>query len=90
VVWLRQGSDDEPQVIGITPGSRFEPERMTLLMLEPLVMQVSGGLYEAEFTRVADWIGVNRALIDQVWAGEISTLEQASDLVRKAPAPLWR
>ena len=90
VVWLRQGSADEPLVIGVTPGSRFEPDRMTLLMLEPLVMQVSGGLYEAEFTRVADWIGVNRALIDQVWAGEISTLEQASDQVRKAPASLWR
>jgi hypothetical protein len=90
VVWLRQGSDDEPLVIGVTPGSRFEPERMTLLMLEPLVMQVSGGLYEAEFTRVADWIGVNRGLIDQVWAGEISTLEQASGQVRKAPASLWR
>ena len=90
MVWLRQGSDDEPLVIGVTPGSRFEPERMTLLMLEPLVMQVSGGLYEAEFTRVADWIGVNRALIDQVWAGEISTLEQASGQVRKAPASLWR
>jgi hypothetical protein len=90
VVWLRQGSDDEPVVIGVTPGSRFEPDRMTLLMLEPLVMQVSGGLYEAEFTKVADWIGVNRALIDQVWAGEISTLEQASDQVRKAPPSLWR
>ena len=50
VVWLRQGSDDEPLVIGVTPGSRFELERMTLLMLEPLVMQVSGGLFAAEFT----------------------------------------
>ncbi|MBO1078329.1 replication protein RepA [Roseomonas haemaphysalidis] len=90
VVWLRQGHADEPLVIGVTPGARFEPDRMTLLMLEPLVMQVSGGLYEAEFTRVSDWIGVNRALIDQVWAGEISTLEQASGQVRKAPASLWR
>jgi hypothetical protein len=90
VIWLRQGSDDEPLVIGVTPGSRFELDRMTLLMLEPLVMQVSGGLYEAEFNRVADWIGVNRAVIDQVWAGEISTLEQASGQVRKAPASLWR
>jgi hypothetical protein len=90
VIWLRQGSGDEPLVIGVTPGSRFEPDRMTLLMLEPLVMQVSGGLYEAEFTRVADWIMANRGLIDQVWAGEIGTLEQASGQVREAPALLWR
>ncbi len=53
VVWLRRGSTDQPMVIGVTPGSRFEPNRMTLLMLEPLVMQVSGGLYEADFTKVS-------------------------------------
>ena len=29
VVWQRQGIVDEPQVIGVTPGSRFEPDRMT-------------------------------------------------------------
>jgi len=57
-------------------------------MLEPLVMQVSGGLYDAKFTQVSDWIGVNRGMIDQVWAGEISTLEQVNDLACKAPPSL--
>jgi hypothetical protein len=90
VVWLRRGGTDEPLVIGVTPGSRFEPDRMTLLMLEPLVMQISGGLYEAEFTRVSAWIMANRDLIDLVWDGEITTLEEATSRVRKAPAPGWR
>jgi hypothetical protein len=90
VVWLRRGTIGEPLVIGVTPGSRFEPDRMTLLMLEPLVMQVSGGLYEAEFTKVADWIMTNRDLIDRVWNDEIRTVEEASSRVRKAPASGWR
>jgi hypothetical protein len=77
-------------VIGVTPGSRFEPDRMTLLMLEPLVMQISGGLYEAEFTKVSAWIMANRDLIDLVWDGEITSLEEATSRVRKTPAPGWR
>jgi hypothetical protein len=89
-VWLRRGGPDEPMVIGVTPGSRFEPDRMTLLMLEPLVMQISGGLYEAEFTKVSAWIMANRDLIDLVWDGEITSLEEATSRVRKTPAPGWR
>jgi hypothetical protein len=90
VVWLRRGSTDEPIVIGVTPGSRYEPDRMTLLMLEPLVMQISGGLYEAEFNKVSAWIMANRDLIDLIWDGEIATLEEALSRIRKAPAPGWR
>lgn len=90
VVWLRRGGTDEPQVIGVTPGARFEPDRMTVLMLEPLVMQISGGLYEAEFTKVSSWVMANRDLIDLVWDGEVTTLEEAASRVRKAPAIGWR
>jgi hypothetical protein len=90
VVWLRPGGADEPMVIGVTPGSRYEPDRMTLLMLEPLIMQISGGLYQEEFTKVSAWIMANSDLISLVWEGEIKTLEEASSRVRKAPAPGWR
>jgi hypothetical protein len=90
VVWLRPGGVDEPMVIGVTPGSRYEPDRMTLLMLEPLIMQISGGLYQEEFTKVSAWIMANSDLISLVWEGEIKTLEEASSRVRKAPAPGWR
>ncbi|MBC9175727.1 replication protein RepA [Pseudoroseomonas ludipueritiae] len=90
VVWLRRGGSDEPVVIGVTPGARFEPDRMTVLMLEPLVMQINGGLYEAEFNKVSAWIMVNRDLIDLVWNGEITSLEEATSRVRKTPASGWR
>jgi hypothetical protein len=90
MVWLRRGGTDEPLVIGVTPGSRYEPDRVTLLMLEPLVMQISGGLYEADFTKVSAWIMANRDLIDLVWNGEITTLEEATSRVRKVPAAGWR
>jgi hypothetical protein len=90
MVWLRRGGTDEPLVIGVTPGLRYEPDRVTLLMLEPLVMQISGGLYEADFTKVSAWIMANRDLIDLVWDGEITTLEEATSRVRKAPAAGWR
>ncbi|WP_158611659.1 replication initiation protein [Teichococcus wenyumeiae] len=90
VIWLRRGGSDEPVVIAVTPSMRPEPNRMTTLMLEPLVMQISGGLYQDEFTKVSSWIMANRDLIDLVWEGEIKTLEEASSRVRKAPAPGWR
>ncbi|MFC7556092.1 hypothetical protein ACFQU7_33460 [Pseudoroseomonas wenyumeiae] len=77
-------------VIAVTPSMRPEPNRMTTLMLEPLVMQISGGLYQDEFTKVSSWIMANRDLIDLVWEGEIKTLEEAASRVRKAPAPGWR
>ena len=32
----------------------------------------------------------NRDLIDLVWDGEITTLEEATRRVRKAPAASWR
>ena len=89
VVWLRRKCGDEPLVIGVTPGSRFEPDRMTLLLLEPLVMQISGGLYQKEFSKVSAWVAANSDLIDLVWEGEIKTLEEASARVRKAPASVW-
>lgn len=90
VIWLRRGQGDEPPVVAVTPGTRFEPDRMTLLTLEPLVLQITGGLQQAEYTRVSAWILANRDLIDRVWEGEISTLDQATARVRKAPASDWR
>ncbi|RKK03515.1 hypothetical protein EBE87_24540 [Pseudoroseomonas wenyumeiae] len=90
VIWLRRGQDDEPPVVAFTPGTRFEPDRMTLLTLEPLVLQITGGLQQAEYTRVSAWIMANRDLIDLVWEGEITTLDQATFRVRKAQASDWR
>ncbi|MDJ0390783.1 hypothetical protein QMO56_21950 [Roseomonas sp. E05] len=42
--WLRRGLGNVPPVIGVTAGTRFEAERMAVLMPEPLTMQASGRL----------------------------------------------
>jgi hypothetical protein len=90
VVWLRRGVRDEPAVISVTPGTRFEPDRSTVLILEPLVMQISGGLYQDQFDKVSAWITANRDLIDLFWEGQIQTFEEAASRVKKVPAPGWR
>jgi len=90
VVWLRRGHGQPIVLIGVTPNARFDPDRLTLLALEPIVMQVSGGLFQADFDRVAAWAMVNRDLIDDVWDGQIDSAEAVLARVRKTPAPGWR
>ncbi|HWX48607.1 MAG TPA: replication protein RepA [Roseomonas sp.] len=90
VVWLRRGKGAAPPVIGVTPGTRFEPERLTVLMLEPLIMQVIGGLPQKEFDAVSAWAMANRDLVDLVWEGRIGSFEEAAHRVRKAPVLSWR
>ncbi|MCI0752284.1 replication initiation protein [Teichococcus vastitatis] len=90
VVWLRRGTGEEPLVIGVTPGPRMETDRLTVLMLEPMMMQVSGGLNQREFDQVSAWVATNRDLIDQFWDGEFDTFEEVTGRVRKTPAANWR
>jgi hypothetical protein len=90
VIWLRRGDAHEQAVIAATPGTRMDPDRLTLLMLEPLIMQVSGGLNQGEFDKVSAWAMANRDLIDQVWEGEIGSFEEVASRVKKVPAPGWR
>lgn len=77
-------------MVGVTPGNRLEPDRLTVLAVEPMILQVSGGLHQAEFDRVSAWIMVNRDLIDDFWEGRIATFDEVNRRVRKAPAPGWR
>ncbi|PZW40849.1 RepA protein [Humitalea rosea] len=90
VIWLRRGHGQPIVLIGVTPNARFDPERLTLLALEPIVMQVSGGLFQSDFDRVAAWAMVNRDLIDDVWEGQLDSPEAVMARVRKTPAPGWR
>jgi len=90
VIWLLRGQGDAPPVIGVTPGARFEAERLTVLMLEPLIMQASGGLPQKEFDAVSAWVMANRDLIDLVWEGKSRSFEGAAGRVRKAPVLGWR
>jgi hypothetical protein len=90
VVWLRRGHGDENILVGVTPGTRLDTDRLTVLMVEPIVMQVSGGLGQSDFERVSAWVMANRDLIDEFWEGEISSADEVMRRVRKAPGPTWR
>jgi hypothetical protein len=90
VVWLRRGNGDENILVGVTPGTRLDTDRLTILMVEPIVMQVSGGLPQGDFDRVSAWVMANRDLIDEFWEGSIASAEEVQSRVRKAPGPTWR
>ncbi len=89
-IWLRRGHGAENVLIGVTPGPRFEPDKLTVLAVEPIVLQVSGGLYQQDFERVSAWIMANRDLVDDFWDGRITTFQEIDRRIRKAPAPGWR
>jgi hypothetical protein len=90
VVWLRRASGDRHIVIGVTPGAHLDTDRLTILTVEPIVMQVSGGVPEPVFERVSAWVMANRDLIDDFWESRIDTAEEVFRRVRKAPAVGWR
>ncbi|MDB5414044.1 MAG: hypothetical protein JWR10_2379 [Rubritepida sp.] len=89
-IWLRRGHGADNALVGVTPGTRFEPDRLTVLAVEPMIVQVSGGLYQQDFERVSAWVMANRDLIDEFWEDRIDSYEEVSRRVRKAPAPGWR
>jgi hypothetical protein len=85
VVWLRRGPDGESALVGVTPSPRFELERLTILAVEPMVLQVSGGLNEKDFERVSAWVMTNRDVIDEFWEGGITSFAEMNRRVRKVP-----
>lgn len=90
VIWLRRGYGEDSALVGVTPGARFDPDRLTVLAVEPIVLEVSGGLGRSELGRVSAWIMANRDLIDDFWAGEITSRAEIGRRIRKVPAPGWR
>ncbi len=90
VIWLRKGNGQDDLVIEVTPGYRYDADNVTQLALEPIVVQISGGLYQRDFERVSAWAMANRDLIDDVWDGVVTALEDVNERVKKVPAPGWR
>ena len=90
VIWLRRGHGQDSALVGVTPNARFDADRLTVLAVEPMVMQVSGGLNAQDFERVSAWVMANRDLIDGFWEGAITTAEEIDQRVRKVPAVGWR
>ena len=90
VIWLRKGQGQDDLIIEVTPGYRYDADNVTQLALEPIVVQISGGLYQRDFERVSAWAMANRDLIDDVWDGTVTSLEDVNARVKKVPAPGWR
>ncbi len=90
VVWLQRAMGRDDPLVEITPGSRYDPALVTVLALEPVVVQITGGLYQRDFERVSAWTMANRDLIDAFWYSEIDDAEEIAAKVKKVPAPGWR
>jgi len=90
VVWLQRANGRDNVVIEVTPGGRYDPETCTVIVLEPVALQVVGGLYTRDFERVAAWAAANRDLIDDWWDSSIDDFEEVASRVKKVPAPAWR
>jgi hypothetical protein len=90
VIWLQRAQGRDSPLIEVTPGGRYDPDNLTLLALEPMIVQISGGLYERDFEKVASWAMANRDLIDDYWDGLVEDLDVVLARVKKVPAPGWR
>jgi hypothetical protein len=90
VIWLQRANGRENVVIEVSPGGRYDPDTLTVLTLEPMILQISGGLNARDFERVAAWAMTNRDLIDDFWDGTINDFEKINERVKKVPAPGWR
>ena len=90
VIWLQRANGRDNLVIEVTPGGRYDPENVTVLALEPMILQIAGGLNARDFERVAAWANANRDLIDDFWDGGLDSLEEITSLVKKVPPPGWR
>jgi len=87
VIWLQRSNGRDNVMIEVTPGSRYDPNLVTVLTLEPIVLQVAGGLHARDFERVSSWAAANRDLIDAFWDSEIDGFDEIISSVRKVPAP---
>jgi hypothetical protein len=90
VVWLQRANGRDTVVIEVTPGGRYDADQSTVIALEPVALQVWGGLYARDFERVAAWAAANRDLIDDWWDSRVNEFEEVVQRVKKVPAPAWR
>jgi hypothetical protein len=90
VIWLQRAAGRDNLVIEVTPGGRYDPDNVTVLALEPMILQIAGGLNAREFERVSAWANANRDLIDDFWDGSQESFEEITGRVKKVPPPGWR
>ena len=75
--------------IEVTPGADYHPARRSLLMLEPVILQVTGQLHPRELEEIAAWAAANADLIQDYWDGTIASVFDVAGRVRPVPATRW-
>jgi hypothetical protein len=86
-VWLRAGGYGESVTIEVTPGKHYNPAQRSLLIVEPMVLQVVGSLQKREVEQIAAWAVANAELIQDCWDG--SNDFDIADRVKPVPTQRW-
>ena len=88
-VWLRRGAADTSATLEVTPGAEYNPARRSLLILEPMILQVTGSLRPHELEQVAAWASANAELIQDYWDGSTTSVSNITGRVRPVSAASW-
>ena len=88
-VWLRRGGDPSNAAFEVTPGGDYNSARRSLLVLEPMVLQVQGFLQSRELEQVAAWATANAGLIQDYWDGSVVSASTVAGRVKQVTALRW-
>lgn len=88
-VWLRRGEAPSNATFEVTPGGNYNPARRSLLILEPMILQVQGFLQPRELEQVAAWAMANAGLIQDYWDGSVVSASVVAGRVRPVTVSRW-
>ncbi len=88
-VWLRRGGADTSATLEVTPGAEYNPARRSLLILEPMILQVTGSLRPHELEQIAAWASANAELIQDYWDGSTTSVSNITGRVRPVSTTSW-
>jgi hypothetical protein len=88
-VWLRRGEDPLNATFEVTLGGDYNPVRRSLLILEPMILQVQGSLQPRDLEQVAAWATANAELIQDYWDGSVVSASVITERVKRVTASRW-
>jgi len=88
-VWLRRGEDPSNAMFEVTPGGDYNPARRSLLILEPMILQVQGFLQSRELEQIAAWATANAGLIQDYWDGSVVAASAIVGRIKPVTASCW-
>ena len=88
-VWLRRGGNPSNATFEVTPGGDYNPARRSLLILEPMILQVQGFLQSRELEQVVAWATANAGLIQDYWDGSVVSTSVIAGRVEPVTASRW-